>query len=215
MKYLLILILFLFFGVSGSLVAQVSLDSTSSNTRIKTRELSMNMTPLLTMLIPFNRANPRIVGPYMIQTIRYKGDNFFRFSLGADLSDIGASGENAHVNFRFGWGKRRYISKKLSYLISGDLIVSLGDLNIQGVQSNGGSTFGIGPTWGLQYRISDKVNIGTDTALLIGLNTDGFGIIAFEFIPPVSVFLNFQIPPKKNKKKRRRSARISDSDWYN
>lgn len=206
------LLLFCLFAQNMQAQNTTKADSTKQKRAFYSREISMNMSPLLTMLIPFNRTDPNLAGPYMIQTIKYKGDNFFRFSFGARINGTSSSDGGLHFNTRIGWGKRRFINERLSYLISGDINLSIGNSNtVFGTRDVGSLT--VGPTWGIQYRINDKVNIGTDTALQLGVSADIFSFVVIDFIPPVSIFLNIEIPPKK-RRKRKRNKRISDSDWY-
>lgn len=155
------------------------------------------MTPLLTMLIPFNRNNPKITGPYMMNFHRYKDNKFFRSSIGVDIDDVlNSSGEDAHFNVRFGWGKRRLMHERFALLTSFDITVSVGDLNILGAKDQDGAKFAIGPTWGMEYGLNDKMNIGIETALLIGVGV-GFNTgFVFEFVPPVAIYLNLRVPEK-------------------
>ncbi len=168
------------------------------------REIGLNMTPLLTMLIPFNRSNPKITGPYMMKFHRYKNNKFFRSSIGVDLADaFNDDEENAHFNVRFGWGKRRLMHDRFALLTSFDITVSVGDLNILGTKDQDGAKFAVGPTWGMEYGLNDKMNIGIETALLIGVGV-GFNTgFVFEFVPPVAIYLNVRVPEKSGRGRAR------------
>lgn len=165
-----------------------------------TRMFSMNMTPLLTMLIPFNRTNPKVTGPYMIQTAKYRGNNFSRFALGVDLDEQSDPEQrDSYFNLRLGWGKQRQLHDRLTFWVSGDAMLSLGDLNILGTKSENGLKIGGGPTWGVQYKIAKGVSLGTETSLFFGIDVDDFTTVLFEFVPPVSLFFNLELPTKAQK----------------
>lgn len=166
------------------------------------RETGVNMTPLLTMFIPFNRSNPNVTGPYMIKFHRYKNNKFFRSSLGANLGDLFQDGTNSHLNMRFGWGKRRLLHERFAVLSTFDITIVAGDLNILGTKSENGAKFAVGPTWGMEYAINTKMTVGTETSLLIGIGIDAFSGFVFEFVPPVALYLNMRMPEKKRRRRR-------------
>ena len=81
-------------------------------------------------------------------------------------------------------------------------MISLGDLNVPGSKDNDGAAFGFGPFWGVDYGLSSHVSLSIETALFVGVEVEtGF---KFEFIPPVALYLNYQIPRKIRAKGRRR-----------
>ncbi len=194
--------LFLCFVFISQLNAQKWLDSSDYFPTGSYREVGLNMTPLATMLVPFNRSNPKLVGPYMMKFHRYKDNKFFRSAIGVDLGDIEFDGTQSHFNVRFGWGKRRLMHERFAFLSTFDITASLGDLNLAGSKDQDGIKLAIGPTWGIQYAINTMVNVGTETSLLLGAAVGDFSGVVFEFIPPVAIYLNMRLPEKGRRKKR-------------
>ena len=49
--------------------------------------VGLNLSPLVTQLIPFNRSDPKEAGPYLVRFKSYgpKGKSAFRFSMGIHL----------------------------------------------------------------------------------------------------------------------------------
>ncbi|MEO6759650.1 MAG: hypothetical protein ABIO24_09370, partial [Saprospiraceae bacterium] len=87
MKQLFILLFSLIFFQSV-LQAQSPTDTLSKPLIKKYRRIAgLNMTPLVTQLVPFNRSNPREAGPFLLRFKRYgpQYKSAFRFSLGIHL----------------------------------------------------------------------------------------------------------------------------------
>lgn len=79
------------------------------------RIVGLNMTPLVTQLVPFNRSSPDAAGPFLLRFKRYGSQNktAFRFSLGVHLTpDDDGEFEEPQIN---GWEKRRSMSKHWGY----------------------------------------------------------------------------------------------------
>jgi len=160
--------------------------------------VGLNMTPLLVQLIPFNRSNPNLTGPYSLNYRSFRGNSAFRFGLGAfvdeDFFDTGQT--NPHFNMRLGWERRKSFYQRWAYSFGLDFFASVGGFNIQ---SNGNlddeGTVGMGFVWGTEYFINPKVSLSVESQFLMGfLNSDGATLI---FIPPVALYLNFVVPKRK------------------
>lgn len=167
--------------------------------------VGLNMTPLLVQLIPFNRSNPRVTGPFYLSTKRYKKPNTgFRFGIGLDIDPAGdEEGEEAFLNLRIGWEKRKAFSQRWAYYGGFDFMFIAGDLNILGAKSDETGAFGVAPVWGIEYALTEQIYLSTETALFLGIDFGSFDSVPrFEFIPPVSIFLNFKIPQKRKRKKK-------------
>ena len=164
------------------------------------RTVGINTTPLLVQLIPFNRSNPRVTGPYYMTWRSYRINRRgqvggFRMALGADLSDVDDESFQAFINFRFGWERKKVIHERWSYSSGLDFMIFGGDLNIPGGKDQDAAGFGFGPVWGIEYDLARHVSLSIETALFIGTAAEsGFKL---EFIPPVSIYMNFKIPKKK------------------
>lgn len=169
------------------------------------RVVGLNTTPLLMQLIPFNRSNPKVVGPYYVTFRSYRQRKSgkvtgFRWALGADLSDVADEGVQSFVNFRIGAETRRQLHPKWAFSSGVDLMISLGDLNVPGTKETDAAAFGFGPVWGIEYGVSTHVSLSIETALFFGVESEaGF---KFEFIPPVALYANFKIPRKEKKIKK-------------
>ncbi len=169
------------------------------------RMIGMNMTPLLVQLIPFNRSNPKFTGPFYISARKYtKGDKAYRFGFGLDIDPNGdEEAIEAFLNLRFGWQKQKVISGRWSYYGGLDAMLIGGDLNLPEDKPEETGALGFAPIWGFEYALTEHVRLSTELALFLGIGFGDFGgVPKFEFIPPVSIFLNFKLPPKKKKRKR-------------
>lgn len=158
------------------------------------RITALNMSPLLTYLIPFNRSNPRLSGPIQAR-FRYarKGKAAFRMGLGVSILNNVDGDDNNFLNMELGWEKRRNISKRWAYVRSTQLFFSAGRVNVPGSTLSEGQVPGIGLSWGMgvEYALAKGITLSTEAMLLAPfLNDDGFN---FEFLPPVGLFLNYYI----------------------
>jgi hypothetical protein len=197
MRYLRILTTTLLFGgllCSTSLQAQSEAEQRFLPTGAY-KVMGFNTTPLLVQLIPFNRSDPRVVGPYYVNWRSYiqKEDKLkgFKVSFGIDLSDVSEESFQAFVNVRLGFEGYRRISPRWGYTRGFSLMFSGGDFNTPGTKAGDDAFFGFGPHWGVDYFVSPKVSLSLETALVFGTNSFG---PTFEFIPPVALNLNFWSP---------------------
>lgn len=150
--------------------------------------VGINTTPLLTQLIPFNRSNPLVAGPYFMTLRSYRGRNAFRYGLGANLNSNSINNNNASLNLRLGWERRKSFYEQWSYSFGFDLFFSGGGFNLANTDIDFGSV-GFGFVWGIEYFINQKVSLNIETALYAGTGV-------FQFIPPVGLNLNFIIPKR-------------------
>lgn len=160
--------------------------------------IGLNTSPLLVQFIPFNRSNPRVLGPYFITYRAYNQRNrAFRLALGWDV-DAGIDGDEIqnHFNFRMGTERRRPIAERWSYSMAWDLGFSVGDFNLPGEKEGDGGFLGLGPTWGFEFFLSRSVSLSTELSLWLGLGLDE-GIARLQVIPPVALNLNVWRPRKK------------------
>ena len=172
-------------GQSDSLAVELPLP-------YKYKVTGINMTPLLVQLIPFNRSDPKVTGPYYVTYRRYKGDKAFRLAFGADLSDADEDGVLSHINFRIGWEKRKSIHRRWAYTRGWDFFAAFGDLNIPGDKDTDSARLAFGPTWGVEYNFNQLVGLSVESSLLLGIDA-GTGTPVIEFIPPIALYLNFRI----------------------
>lgn len=187
-------------GIIGCAFAQT--DSTDFyDLPRKYRIVGMNTTPLLTQLIPFNRSNPQLSGPYTITYRSFTGRNAFRFGLGMSLSEIADRNGTLNLNMRFGWQRKKSFYERWSYGFGLDFFLVTGGFNNNSSQrefeQDGG--FGLGPVWEMEYAINKRVRASIETALFLGGGFDTGAV--FTFIPPIALYLNFVIP-KRNRFER-------------
>lgn len=200
MRYLTILTASLFIGLLMANVLSAQNEQDRFLPSGGYRVMGFNTTPLLVQLIPFNRSDPRVTGPYHVnwrsyveQKEKLKG---FKLSLGVDLSDANEEGVQAFLNFRLGFERYRRISPRWGYTRGFSAMLSLGDLNTPGSKQGDGVFLGMGPHWGVDFFVSPKVSLSLETALMIGMTEFGPN---FEFIPPIALNLNFWSPKKERR----------------
>lgn len=199
MRYLTILTASLFIGL---LMANV-LSAQNEEDRFLPyggyKVMGFNTTPLLVQLIPFNRSDPRVTGPYFVNWRSYlqKNDKLkgFKISFGVDFSDTDdASPVQAFFNVRLGFESYRRISPRWGYTRGFSGYYSTGDFNTPGTKPNDDVFLGGGPHWGVDFFLAPKVSLSLETALVLGMTGVGG---KFEFIPPVSLTLNFWSPKQE------------------
>ena len=82
------------------------------------------MSPLLTHLIPFNRASPKQSGPFQVRFRNYRyGNTAFRMGFGVNIdadSDLGDG--DTFLNMHIGVEKRKNISDRWAYYSSFDVL---------------------------------------------------------------------------------------------
>src|SRR5690349_4874821 len=103
------LVVLLCFAVSTAGAQSAKRDSINA-TYSRRNVVSLNMTPLLTQLVPFNRADPNEAGPFLVRFKRYGtvGTSAFRFSMGIHVREVdGDEPDDLQLNIAVGWEKRR------------------------------------------------------------------------------------------------------------
>lgn len=201
MRYLTILTASLFIGLLMANVLRAQNEPDRFLPAGGYKVMGFNTTPLLVQLIPFNRSDPRVVGPYYVNWRSYveqKGKlKGFKISLGVDLSDVDdINPVQAFFNFRLGFEGYRRLSPRWGYTRGFNGFFSAGDFNTPGTKQEDEVFLGIGPHWGVDFFVSPKVSLSLETALVFG--TTDFGA-KFEFIPPVALNLNFWSPKKERR----------------
>jgi hypothetical protein len=200
MKKLLLIACFLGFNACF-ISAQDTITATRANIEIlpqvskyypKSRMAGFNITPLLTQLIPFNRADPRDIGPFLMRFKNYKnGKTAVRFGLGVDINenDFFVDGNQPFIHIHWGWERRKNITDRWSYTRGIDAVAFVGPFNIPGDSRNSdASSVGIGLPWGIEYAIAPHITLSTEVELAILLGDFGPNI---RLLPPVGLFLNY------------------------
>ncbi len=201
MKYILSIAFLLFCAASQ---AQIFPIDSATQEPILNREVSVNLSPLLVQMIPFNRQIPSVTGPYNISFKRYfSPTRALRFSLGAILNPSGAFGGAPspeaflnHFNARIGLVKDKALTQKWFYGSSWNVYTTVGDFNVAGSKLEDNLIgFGLGPGWEIAYHFSPNVSLSTETFLFFGVKQSGF---AFQIIPPVALNLSIRFEGDKN-----------------
>jgi len=178
---------------SAGLHGQSPVDSTAAFKKVNYhRIVGLNMSPLVTQLIPFNRSNPREAGPFLLRFKHYgpRMKTAYRFSLGVHLTPgDDFDFEDPQLNFAIGWEKRRSITPRWAYTRGFDFMFLAGDLNIPGSGNSDNLTVGLGPMFGLEYFIDRRISIGCEAVLVVGLSPTA-ELIVVNILPPVGIFLN-------------------------
>lgn len=164
------------------------------NLKRNERQVGLNMTPLISQLLPFNRSNPLISGPFTVKWKKYRGKNAFRYGLGARFSILNDDPKDQILNFHIGWEKRRRVFDRLAMYQGIDLFFSVGGFDLPGFDIDNDSFdftggIGFGPIWGFEYAINPVLSVSTEAALHIGL----LSTLGTFFIPPTSLHLNYRI----------------------
>jgi hypothetical protein len=160
---------------------------------VKAQFISMNMTPLLVQLIPFNNTNPLVSGLYNVTYKAYKGDKGFIFSLGATMFGASTPQQNRFLNLRLGWEKRKVRHKNWFYTKGTSILFSSGHLNIVGNSRGTESSLGAGPHWSFGYDLNPLISIGSEMMLFIGAGDNGLSI---SFLPPTAINVTFNLNTK-------------------
>ena len=202
MRPLLVFAALLLFTINSRAQFYVSSDSTAPEISPKryneyfppARITALNMSPLLTYLVPFNRANPRLSGPIQARfRFARKGRSAFRLGLGVSLDSNDDLGDNNFLHLEIGWEKRRSISKRWSFVRTSELFLSVGKVNVPGSTVGNGQVPGIGLGWGMgvEYALAKGITLSTEAMLLAPFLSDGG--LNIELLPPIGVFLNYYI----------------------
>lgn len=192
MKQYFILFFCLFCGLA-ELSGQSAPDSLRIPAAARYRRIAgLNMTPLVTQLVPFNRSSPNAAGPYLLRFKRYgpRNKTAFRFSMGVHVTpDNNGEFDNPQISVGIGWEKRRSISKHWGYTRGFDFMFLGGDLNIPGQPNTEDVTIGLGPLWGMEYFFDARMSIGVEAVLVLGFSSSSETVVV-NILPPVGIFLN-------------------------
>lgn len=152
------------------------------------KAVGLNMTPILKQIIPFNRSNPNISGPYFVQFRRIKeSGTIARSGLGWSL--VADDFQDPTINLRFGWERRRDFYSRWTYNRGFDFVLSSGGFNVKPGAAFEDVFLGVQFTWGLDYFVLPHISLNLETGLAIGIGNEA-AFTTF-FIPPISLNLNY------------------------
>jgi hypothetical protein len=128
------------------------------------KEVCLNATALLSQFVPFNLSETEM-GLQGIKTKWYGRKYAFRTSLGIIADDnILTQGY-----LSLGYEKRKPIYKKFTYTTGWDYFVFLKKSSV--VFRDVEAAVGIGKFYGLEYNINERIFIGTEAQVMLGVGT--------------------------------------------
>ncbi|MEZ4909710.1 MAG: hypothetical protein R2774_02495 [Saprospiraceae bacterium] len=145
------------------------------------KEIGLNMTPLLSKFIPFNfvENNPGLIG---FKYKRYYSKRALRFSLGATTSNVEDILKFIHLSVGV---ERRYPMTKDKHLTYSS------SYNLLGEFANDKLLVALSKGYGIEYHFTKRVFIGTEAFLQMGLNDDDG--LAINFVLPAAIFLHVRL----------------------
>jgi len=161
-------------------------DGYSQRLGYKSKEIGLNISPLLSQVIPFNNSS-RKIGPYAFIYRSGRNNKYFNFELGVQVFALRNETDRNHFNMALGMLRKKPFGSKFVFYNSYNFIVSAGGFNEPNDPSNAANAsvgFSYGP--GIEYHIFDYCYLATEAHLFAGAFEDGFRL---HIIPPVSLFL--------------------------
>ncbi len=176
--------------------SQEELDEQQENSSIKKkgkiREIHLNMTSLLTHVMPLGNGTT-LDGPFGVTWLRGQKNQFFRISLGMkivpEIFDFNnfQTIEGPRISLGVGYTSRKELTDKIYFDRSFMLMAYGGGLNYRGATNiNDGSfggAFGLAPG----YKFNDFLRLTVETLIFIGIGNQDF--VRLVVIPPVGLNL--------------------------
>ena len=178
MKKITILVLVLFSFLSEGLDAQ--------RLNLKSREVGLNVTPMLTQLIPFSNGT-RKSGPFGFIYRSGRNNKYFNFELGVQIFDFDNNTQENYFNLAIGLMNKRPFGKNFLFYNSYNFVISAGSFNEPNDPTdNDGASIGLSYGPGIEYHINDFVYVATEAHLFAGISEDFFRL---HIVPPIGLFL--------------------------
>ncbi|MBK9256520.1 MAG: hypothetical protein IPM42_13615 [Saprospiraceae bacterium] len=148
------------------------------------KEIGLNMTPLISQLVPFNlgSVNAGIIG---LNYRKYYNKRAFRLNFGANISESALEEDDPFFYFSIGTEKRTALTKSWHYTSGWDLYISADGEDAEG-------EIGITKLYGIEYHFNKRVFLSTEGRLRLGLPLEGESpTIKFEI--PAAIFFNIRL----------------------
>lgn len=158
----------------------------------KDRFVGINVSPLVSNLIPFNNAQGILQGGHSIQylSIKPETNRMNRILMGFRLRELGNNSSDEFIALRFTTSKRVNLHKNWTAFRGFDIHVGAGDLK-QPFETDFNEGFlGIGPHYGIEFHPLPRLSFSTEAYAFFGLGSES-GIV-FNVVPPLSFFMNIK-----------------------
>jgi len=161
-------------------------DLDAQRLNLRSKEVGLNMTPLLTQVIPFSNGTRRS-GPFGFMFRSGRNGKYFNFELGVQLFDVDNDTQENYFNMAIGIMNKRPFGKKFVFYSSYNLVISAGSFNEPNDPSNNENvSLGLSYGPGIEYHITDYFYLATEAHLFAGVTNDFFRI---HVVPPLGLFL--------------------------
>jgi hypothetical protein len=168
--------------------------SGSKSTFIRYTSIGMNMTTLISRLVPFGNGIP-LSGPTSLMMRRYRDNRAFRMGLGLNAN---ADAENINAVLRLGTERKKDLNDNFTFTRGVDFILGSGSFNTPGFRftnTDGGLIGGL-LSFGLDYKINKFVSVGTETFVFGGLGSGSSSGLVLKVMPPIALYLNMNLYQK-------------------
>jgi len=168
------------------LLAFVSVELAAQKLQLRSKELGLNMSPLISQIIPFSNGT-RLSGPFGLMYRTGRNNRYFNMELGVQIFNNNDS-QNNYFNLALGFLTKKALGEKWNFYNSYNFLVSSGSFNEPNDPSNdsNGGSLGLSYAAGLEYKLKESIYIGTETHLFIGTSDESLRI---HIIPPVGLFI--------------------------
>lgn len=159
---------------------------------VRHTEVGLNMTTLLSRLVPFGNAIP-LSGPTSITLKNYKANKGFRFGFGLQASP---DSELKNIILRIGREKRKFLKNpKWAFNRSIDFVWAVGSFDTPGFigLTNDVSAIGAALGYGIEYHFNESIFISTESSVFLGLGSSTDSVINLKILPPIALMLNVNL----------------------
>jgi hypothetical protein len=173
-------------------IIRSSENEANNNLAFRYTSVGMNMTTLLSRLVPFGNGIP-LSGPTTLMMRRYNGNRAFRMGLGLNAS---ADATNINAILRIGTERKKELNSKFTFTRGVDFVLGAGSFNTPGFRfsDSEGGIIGALLSFGIEYNFNKNISLGTETLVFGGLATGNSDSgVALKIVPPVALFLNVKL----------------------
>lgn len=147
------------------------------------KEIGLNVTPLISQLIPFNLGSNE-AGLIGLSYRKYYDTKALRINFGANITDNEINNGSPFFYLSVGTEKRYTLGKKWYYTSGWDLLLYTEN-------DDDGAVFAMAKTYGIDYHFTERFFLSTQAQWLIGLQVESGLVI--RMIPPAAIFFNVRL----------------------